>query len=116
MKWSKLLAASLAMLSAVTGSAAWAHGYHHHGARVGVGVVVGAPLGWYYPPTYYYRSPPVIVTQAAPTVYVERGPDGPVQAQSDGYWYYCQNTGAYYPYVRECPSPWQRVPAQPSPQ
>ena len=26
-------------------------------------------------------------------------------------WYYCQSSGAYYPYTRACPEGWQAVPA-----
>jgi len=29
------------------------------------------------------------------------------------YWYFCNASKAYYPYVRECPSGWQRVTPQP---
>jgi len=32
------------------------------------------------------------------------------------YWYYCQPSAAYYPYVQECPTDWQPVlPTAPSP-
>ena len=31
-----------------------------------------------------------------------------------GWWYYCDASTSYYPYVRECPSGWQRVPASPA--
>jgi len=30
-------------------------------------------------------------------------------------WYYCNDTRAYYPYVRECPSGWQKVIPQATP-
>ena len=36
---------------------------------------------------------------------VARSPSGP-------YWYYCQAPRGYYPYVRQCAIPWQRVPAR----
>lgn len=29
------------------------------------------------------------------------------------YWYYCEATKSYYPYVASCPLGWQRVPATP---
>jgi hypothetical protein len=38
----------------------------------------------------------------------------PAPAQQQD-WYFCPNSNAYYPYVRECPGGWQRVPAQPQP-
>jgi hypothetical protein len=31
------------------------------------------------------------------------------------YWYYCERSKSYYPYVKECPSGWTRVAPQPSP-
>jgi len=30
--------------------------------------------------------------------------------QPNGYWYYCQSAGAYYPYVA-CPEAWVPIPA-----
>jgi hypothetical protein len=65
---------------------------------------------WYYPaPQYYY--PPVVIERAAPPVYIERSMPPP--APEPRYWYYCNASGAYYPYVKECPSGWQRVLPQP---
>jgi hypothetical protein len=54
----------------------------------------------------YY--PPVVVQQQ-PTAYVERS-DQPLQA---GYWYYCETSRGYYPYVKECASAWKAVPPSP---
>ena len=31
-------------------------------------------------------------------------------AADAGWWYYCDQSSGYYPYVRECPTGWQRVP------
>ena len=47
-------------------------------------------------------------SQAAP-------PPAPTQAQPQpqGDWYFCANSNAYYPYVRECAGGWQRVPPTP---
>ena len=62
------------------------------------------PAGYYAPPaasTYSYSAP-----QAAPYY-------APPQAQPQGEWYYCADSNSYYPYVRDCPGGWQRVPAQP---
>ena len=60
-------------------------------------------------PYPYYPAPSVVVPQA-PTEYIQQAPAPSQQA----YWYYCQNAGAYYPYVKECPGGWmQVVPRQP---
>ena len=86
------------------------HGHHHHGF-VGVGVGFGYPWGWWYPPPYYYPYP--VVYPAQPVSYIEQG-RAPVAVQPAGWWYYCDASTSYYPYVRECPSGWQRVPASPA--
>ena len=117
-----LLAAALLLGLSVVHSAS-ARGFHHgggfhHGARVGV--FIGAPaFAWgygpyyyppyYYPPAYYY--PPVV---ASPPVYVERADEQAAPAAPEASsWYYCPESKAYYPYVKSCPSPWQRVAPQP---
>jgi hypothetical protein len=105
MKSTKL---ALVFLAAIGGSlvsaSADAHWRHHHrGARIGV--FIGAPVAaysYYAYPRYYYPAP---VVAPAP-VYVE--PNPPAQTSSN-YWYYCRESGAYYPYVQTCPSPWQPV-------
>lgn len=68
----------------------------HPGFRTFVGAVAVAPL-LMAAPRYYYSQPPVYV---AP-------PPRPA------YWYYCPALNAYYPYVQECPDPWQPVVPQP---
>jgi outer membrane protein OmpA-like peptidoglycan-associated protein len=81
-------------------------------ARVYVGVGVGPYYGWgypgyyypgayYYGPNYYYYPPARVY--APPVVTVEQAPAA--------YWYYCPPAKAYFPYVRECPTGWQAVPA-----
>jgi hypothetical protein len=89
----------------------------HHGPRVVVGLGFGPYWGpgpywaspWYYPPAYY--PPAVVVAQpAAPAQYVER-----VEHPQAGYWYYCEASRGYYPYVKECPSGWKAVPPAPPP-
>jgi hypothetical protein len=111
------------------------YGGHYGGPRVGVGVYVGpgwyGPRYWgpgpyyypyaapyYYPPAPYYY-PPAVVVPSQPPVYVERQ-DQPAPAapstqpqQSSQWWYYCPSAKAYYPYVKECQEPWQRVSPQP---
>jgi hypothetical protein len=89
----------------------------HHGGHVRFGVFVGP--GYWYPPPYYayppyyapYYYPPAV---AAPQTYVEQGFAQPAPAQAQGYWYYCEGSKAYYPYVKECPAGWQRVAPQPA--
>ncbi len=113
------------------------------GGRVRVGIFVGVPLfgfpyyyphyyyphyyypHYYYPHYYYppYYYPPyyqtTVVVPSQPTVYIEQGSQPSVQPsaqpQQQGYWYYCADSRAYYPYVRDCPGGWQRVAPQPNP-
>ena len=96
-------------------------GGHGYGGRIGVGIALGVPLyglGYYsapyysYPyayPSYSYPAPVV-----APAPYVQQGyaQAAPAPAPQQD-WYYCLDSKSYYPYVRECPSGWQRVPSQP---
>lgn len=110
----KRLTAVLVVLLLASGSAmAGGRHHHHHGPRLSLGFHFGVPLGYHYyhpAPVYYYPAP-VVVQQPAPPVYTERSdvvPEGP------GTWYYCPESRAYYPYTRECPAGWQRVPAQPT--
>ena len=112
-KWTLVLAALVAG-SLLSGSAL----AHHHGrAHVSFGFYVGGPGYWgypyyYYPPypyPYYYPAP-VVVQQPAP-VYTERQDVAPANEQ--GYWYYCTASRGYYPYVKECPGGWQKVPPTP---
>ena len=91
-----------------------------HGPRVHFGFGVGVPGFW---PGYYYRPyypsyyyPPVVVAPAAPPVYIEQGTPqaAPAPAQANNWWYYCAESEAYYPYVKQCPAGWQRVTPQPA--
>lgn len=104
----------LLLLLAVASAPALAGGWHGH-SRVIVGFNFGYPVGWYapwyYPPPAYYYPAPVYAQPPAPTTYVERSdvvPEGP------GTWYFCRESNGYYPYVKQCPGGWVRVPAQPS--
>jgi len=49
--------------------------------------------------------------------HVERGDDAQSvpQDQAPPAWYYCPESKAYYPYVKECPGGWQQVAPQPPP-
>ena len=81
----------------------WFHGPHL--GRPGWWWIVGGVWYFYPQPVYPYPDPylpPAVV--AAPAA-----PPGPQ------YWYYCDATGSYYPYVATCPSGWRPVPATPAP-
>lgn len=86
----------------------------HGGHGLSLGLHFGAPFAWYAPYYYhspYYYSPPVVAAPAAAPVYVERSDAPPAQAQN--WWYYCEDSRAYYPYVKNCPGGWQRVSPTP---
>ena len=105
-----LFVLSALLLAATVSGEASAHG------RARVGVYIGGPYwgpywGWgpayYYPPPYYYYPP----APAQPTEYIER-----IDSSEQGWWYYCEESRGYYPYVKECAAGWKRVsPAPPAP-
>ncbi len=114
-------AAALALLSIAAPAQAdrgwhgggWHGGGWHGGShwRGGVFLNFGVPYPYYYwgSPYVYgpaYAYPPAVVD---PPVYVERGDSG----ANATWWYWCDSARGYYPYVKECPSGWRRVPAQP---
>jgi hypothetical protein len=86
------------------------HGWHGRGG--GGAIVIGGPLfwpgygsGWYDEPYYGYRSGRPIVVQPAPAVvYIER-----TVPSSQPLWYFCNHPQGYYPYVKQCTSPWRAV-------
>lgn len=100
------------------------HGHGHRGGGLSLGFVFGAPAYYgprYYAPYYdqYYYYPPYPVAPApyvppAPTAYIERDIAPSAPEQPAGYWYYCAESRAYYPYVRQCPGAWQQVAPQPA--
>jgi hypothetical protein len=84
---------------------------------VGLGIALGIPLllglGYYSAP--YYSYPAYSAPGPAPSGgYIEQGyaQAAPAPGQQQD-WYFCAGSNAYYPYVRECPGGWQRVPSQP---
>lgn len=83
----------------------WINGYH--GGRRGWWWVVGPSWYWYAAPVYPYPDPYLPPLAVAPVV-----PAAPA-APAPSYWYWCPDSRQYYPYVAECPSPWQQVPARP---
>lgn len=108
--------AALALLLALVGVLASESAQAHGRGRLSLGFHFGAPYywgpywgpWWYHPAPYYYPGPTVVVP-AQPTTYIEQG------NESSGWWYYCDTARGYYPYVKECPSGWQRVPPAPPP-
>jgi hypothetical protein len=113
----------------------YGHGHGYYGPGYGFGIYLGAP---YYPYPYYpypyypyypypYYAypyyPPVVVetAPAEPPVYIEQGtpqlsaPQEPSQ-EANSYWYHCAKPDGYYPYVKECPSGWEKVKPMPTPQ
>jgi hypothetical protein len=91
----------------------------HHGPRVSLGFTFGPYWGPYWGPAWYpapmYYPPAVVVASPppGPVQYVERSDQQ--QALPSGYWYYCETSRGYYPYVKECPSGWKAVsPTPPS--
>jgi hypothetical protein len=103
----RLLAASILVLGAAL--PAVAHSRVFFGFNFGVPLY---PAPYYYPPPAYYYPPPVVVAPSAPPVYIEQSQPSSAP-QGDYFWYYCPDSKAYYPYVKECPSPWQRVSPRP---
>ena len=110
-----ILGAALVALSAVASYPAFAR----H-PSVTFGFQFGVPLydPWYYPPYYYPYYPPVyyppayyppVIQAPAPSAYIEQ------QRTDDAHswWYYCAQSKAYYPYVKTCPGPWERVSPRP---
>jgi hypothetical protein len=99
--------------SARSGFAVARNGRFHSHFRSGV-VIIGAPFfaPFYYPAPYYYYPPVAAMPYSSPD-YIEQGEAAPEQSQ--GYWYYCADAKAYYPYVKDCPGGWQRVMPQASP-
>ena len=109
----------------------WRHGgwiHDWHDGRFGWWYVVDGYWYWYPEPVYPYPSyvppapPPVIVVAPQPVpppppppapVVVAPPPPPPAPAgQAPAqFWYYCDESRAYYPYVSTCNTPWRQVPA-----
>jgi hypothetical protein len=104
------------------------HGHHHHHrGGVSLGFAIGSPFWYgpaaypyyrpYYSPYYYYPYPAAVGVPASPPVYIEQAQAAPAPtapaAPAAGYWYYCNESQAYYPHVNQCAGPWERVVPQP---
>lgn len=122
-KGMRILTVLLAAL--LSAGAVMAHGYGGYYPRSSVqfGVYVGSPWVYpayprypapvYWPPVYVAPPAPVVITQPPP-VYVEQAPPVRQSTLESGYWYYCAQSQAYYPYVKECPAGWQKVSPAPA--
>ncbi len=107
------LVAVFLVLGAAAAADANAHGPR---GRVHFGIHLGAP--WYpywHPWPYYYQPAPIVVQRAEPPVYVERD-EPPDAAAPQSWWYYCEQSKTYYPYVKSCPAGWQKVAPTPRPE
>lgn len=116
--WKAAWALAMVLAAMTWSSVALAHHGGHYRTRAHIGVFIGAPAFYYPPPFYYYPAPyyyypPVVAVPASPPAYIERGNGSSSPEPSQGTWYYCPETRAYYPYVKQCAGGWQRVPAQP---
>jgi len=117
----KVLAKALCALALAFAVLASAPAMAHHG-RGHFGFYFGptwypAPYYYYPPPAYYY--PPPVVVQSPQYIEQPAAPAAPAPVpqsaapQSSNDWFFCRDSQTYYPYVKECASPWQRVPARP---
>jgi hypothetical protein len=129
MKTIKLvLALVVALAGATLAESALAGGYYYHGGyhgyygprvTVGLGFGFGYPYAGYgygypyYAPYAYYPPSYAPAYAPQPSAYVEQPAPQAQPQQAAGSWYYCNDSRAYYPYVRECASAWQRVAPQP---
>ena len=84
----------------------WNHG--RHGGRLGWWWVVGSNWYFYPMPVYPYPNP-----WEPPPVVMPNPPAGSAPPPPTQYWYYCEASKSYYPYVASCASGWMQVPATP---
>jgi len=109
----------LLLIPSISSARGWRR---HRGGGVAVGFVGGFTTGivldrlflppypervyygpWRYPyylyPTPSY-APPAVVAAPAPQLY---------QPSQQQYWYWCEDSQGYYPYIQSCPSNWKQV-------
>lgn len=121
MKKMKALITVVAVLLALSSFVVQAHSrggryYGHSHRHPGFGFYFGSPWSWYprsYYPYYPYYPPQIVTVPVEPPVYIERGSSQTQQQLPAGYWYYCREADAYYPYVKECPDGWLQVSPTP---
>ena len=87
--------------------------YRYGGPRVFISPRLVVPFGPYWRPYWEpYGYPPVVVAPS-PRVYVQPVPPVAAQSPPPSYWYYCEDSQAYYPYVQQCPGGWRPVTPTP---
>jgi len=142
MKAYSKVTAVLILLAAGAAASESAMAQHHGGVRFGVNIgiplfgpgylppyaypapayVYPAPAYSYPAPAYSYPAPAYSYpapaysypgqAMAPAGAYMGQGyPQAAPPRQQD--WQYCAASNSFYPYVRECPGGWQRVPSQP---
>lgn len=93
-------------------------GGHRHGSRLSWSIGIGGllypysyayPYPYSYPYSYGYPLYPYSYSWQPPLALATPQVGPPAQ-----YWYYCDASGTYYPYVATCPGGWREVPATPS--
>lgn len=92
------------------GPGVWGPGWW--GPTVSTGVWWGPGAwgsAWWGPGVWGPGNVPPMSIAPAPT-YIERSP--PAEPAAQVWWYWCADSRAYYPYVKECPGGWQRVAPQ----
>jgi hypothetical protein len=89
-------------------------GWHHdwHNGRFGWWWAVGPAWYFYTAPIYPYPDY-VAAIYDDPTMGAPPPPVAVPAGAASGYWYYCQPSGVYYPYVQSCPAPWTQVTPTP---
>lgn len=83
----------------------WRH--ERHEGRLGWWWIAAGAWYFYPEPVYPYPYPDPYI----PPVVVEQPTPAPQPTAQ--FWYYCDASNGYYPYVSSCPSDWKLVPATP---
>lgn len=89
--------------------------FGRHDGRTGWWWGVGG--AWYlypYPAYPYSYAYPYPYSWEPPLALADPPASGPPAAPPIQYWYYCEASRTYYPYVQTCPGGWQPVAATPS--
>jgi len=102
---------------------AWRGGHwagNRHGSRLSWSIGIGGlwyPYSYAYPYSYPYAYGYPVYPYSYPYSYSWQPPVAlatPQVGPPAQYWYYCEASGTYYPYVATCPGGWREVPATPS--
>ena len=94
------------------------HWYHGpYGGRLGWYWIVGDAYYYYRAPIYPYPdpyTPSTVIIESQPAPQANPAPAAtPSEAPAASVWYYCEASKGYYPYVKDCPAGWKKVPATP---